>query len=282
MANSYNYATNIQSLAGRYTKYMVSRVIDNPKNKLLELEVPADIPEKFVVELMFYSLESSYLLSSIALTDEDTDVLKVTTLSYPDTSTRRLLFIDFSSLSINIEQGRIQLVLNFFVPEVGGFNQSKFSLTRISPSRKEVELSLLPQCLTDDILNELKIFTSPQINSDWVSDAIRQIFNQPASPTSNSIPTDRTNLIYGIIREYLPSSSKDFLTNTASIELNNIVEQNLQTFMNIAYGYATESIIKTNNQPMVRYTNDMLINIVSNSIDSASKYYTQNSEFTLV
>ncbi len=42
MANSYNYATNIQTLTGRYTKYMVSRVIDNPKNKLLELEVPAE------------------------------------------------------------------------------------------------------------------------------------------------------------------------------------------------------------------------------------------------
>lgn len=282
MANSYNYATNTQPLAGRYTKYMVSRVIDNPKNKLLELEIPAEIPEKFVLELMFYSLDSNYLLSSISLTDEDTDVIKTTTLSYSDTSIRRLLFIDFSSLSINIEQGRLQLVLNFFVPEVGGFNQSKFSLTRISPSRKEVELSLIPQCITDDILEELKIFTSPQINSKWVMDAIGQIFNQPASLTSNNIPTDRTNLIFGIIKEYLPSSSRDFLNNTASIELNNIIEQNVQKFMNIAYGYATESIIQTNNKPIVRYTNDMLINIVSTSIDSASKYYTQASEFTLV
>lgn len=282
MPNRYNYATNIANLNGRYTKYMVSRVIDNPQNKLLEIEAPTEIPENFVLEILFYSLTENYLLSSVFLTSEDTEVVKVTTLRYADTSIRRLLFIDFSKISINIEEGRLQTVINFFVPEIGGFDESKFSLTRISPSRKEVELSLIPQCITEDILKELKIFTSPQINSEWVFDAIKQIFNQPASSTSNNIPTDKTNLTFGIIKEYLPSSSKEFLNNTASIELNNTIEQNVQRFMNIAYGYASQSIVQTNSGSMVRYTNDMLIGIISASIDSASKYYTQNSEFTLV
>ena len=268
MANSYNYATNIQTLAGRYTKYMVSRVIDNPKNKLLELEVPAEIPEKFIVELMFYSLESSYLLSSIALTDEDTDVLKVTTLSYPDTSTRRLLFIDFSNLSINIEQGRIQLVLNFFVPEVGGFNKSKFSLTRISPSRKEVELSLLPQCITDDILEELKVFSSPQINSMWVLEALKYICNQTQSLNPN-LPTVTTPLSFDIIQSYLPLSQSIKLNDPlVSGQYTSSIKQSTQTILDNTYAYASESI-KDMIRDNTRFTDTMLINIVSSSLGRA-------------
>lgn len=281
MANSYNYATNIQSLAGRYTKYMVSRVIDNPKNKLLELEVPADIPEKFVVELMFYSLESSYLLSSIALTDEDTDVLKVTTLSYPDTSTRRLLFIDFSSLSINIEQGRIQLVLNFFVPEVGGFNQSKFSLTRISPSRKEVELSLIPQCITDDILEELKVFSSPQINSTWALKAMQYICNQTQSFDKN-IPTDQTPLSFDIVKQFLPPTVTAQLNNpnTSGI-FTSSVQMSTQTLLNNTYNQASQSIQAQIAQNVV-FTDTKLMEIFSASLGTAYTTLVQNTRYTIL
>lgn len=282
MANSYNYATNIQTLTGRYTKYMVSRVIDNPKNKLLELEVPADIPEKFVVELMFYSLESSYLLSSIALTDEDTDVLKVTTLSYPDTSIRRLLFIDFSSLSINIEQGRIQLVLNFFVPEIGGFNQSKFSLTRISPSRKEVELSLTPQCITDDILEELKVFSSPQINSKWVLDTFKYLCNQSQSLDLN-IPTEKTSLSLDIVKAFLPVSESFKLNDPSSSGAYTAsIESSIQEILNATYNFASQSI-EERLPETTRFTDVTINTIFSSSLGKAMQQHTNiNKQFILV
>ncbi len=282
MANSYNYATNIQTLTGRYTKYMVSRVIDNPKNKLLELEVPAEIPEKFVVELMFYSLESSYLLSSIALTDEDTDVVKVTTLSYADKSIRRLLFIDFSSLSINIEQGRIQLVLNFFVPEVGGFNKSKFSLTRISPSRKEVELSLIPQCITDDILEELKVFASPQINSKWVLDTFKYLCNQSQSLDLN-IPTEKTSLSLDIVKAFLPVSESFKLNDPSSSGAYTAsIESSIQEILNATYNFASQSI-EERLPETTRFTDVTINTIFSSSLGKAMQQHTNiNKQFILV
>lgn len=281
MANQYNYATDIKSLEGRYTKYMVSRVVDNPKNKILQIETPTTLPEVFFLELMFYSVTENYLLSSITLTHEDTDVLKLTSLQYNDTSVRQLLFIDFSNVKINIEEGRLQLVIHFFVPEIGGIDQSRFSLTRISPSRTEIELGLVPKCTTEEIIGELKNFTAPQINSKWILDATRQIFNQPNSLTSENIPTDKTKLTFSIIKEYLPSSSKLFLDN-ADDSLVDIVETNVQKFMDIAYSYASQSIIQLNTEPSTRYTNEMFVNIVSSSISKATNYYTQTSEFELV
>jgi hypothetical protein len=245
MANSYNYATNTQPLAGRYTKYMVSRVIDNPKNKLLQLEIPAEIPEKFVIELMFYSLDSSFLLSSVSLTEEDTDVVKVTTLSYADASVRRLLFIDFSSLSINIEQGRIQAVLNFFVPEVGGFNESKFSLTRISPSRKEVELSLTPQCTTE--------------------------------------PTEKTSLSFDIVKAFLPAMESSKLNDqSSSAAYTASVEASVQQILNTTYNFASQSI-EERLPETTRFTDAIISNIFSSSLSKAMQQYTNiNKEFILV
>lgn len=281
MANQYNYQTNIQSLNGRYTKYMVSRIIDNPKNRLLEIETPTLLPEVFFLEIMFYSVADNYLLSSVTLTHEDTDVLKLTSLQYNDTSVRQLLFIDFSNVKIDIEEGRLQLVVNFFVPEIGGIDQSRFSLTKISPSRTEVELRLIPKCTTEEIIKELKNFIEPQINSKWILDAARQVFNQPTSTTSENIPTDKTKLTFSIIKEYLPTSSKVFLNN-ADDALVDVVETNVQKFMDIAYSYASQSIIQMNTQNNTRYTNEMFVNIVSSSISKATNYYTQPSEFTLV
>ena len=268
MANAYNYTTNIQNLAGRYTKYMVSRVIDNPKNKLLELEIPAEIPEKFIIELSFYSVDNNYLLSSITLSDEDTDVIKTTTLSYADTSIRRLLFIDFSSLSINIEQGRIQLVLNFFVPEIGGFNESKFTITRISPSRKEVELSLIPECITDDIVDELKTFSSPQINSKWVLEALKYICNQTGSLNQN-IPTTKASLSFDIIQSYLPASQSIKINDpNVSGEYTASIKQSTQKILDNTYAYASESI-KNMIGNQTRFTDAMLVTIVSSSLAKA-------------
>jgi len=249
---------------------------------LLQYIVPAEIPEKFVVELMFYSLESSYLLSSIALTDEDTDVVKVTTLSYADKSIRRLLFIDFSSLSINIEQGRIQLVLNFFVPEVGGFNKSKFSLTRISPSRKEVELSLIPQCITDDILEELKVFASPQINSKWVLDTFKYLCNQSQSLDLN-IPTEKTSLSLDIVKAFLPVSESFKLNDPSSSGAYTAsIESSIQEILNATYNFASQSI-EERLPETTRFTDVTINTIFSSSLGKAMQQHTNiNKQFILV
>lgn len=283
MANTYNYATDITKLRGPYKKYMASRIIDNPKNKLLELEVPASVPENFVLEVMFYSVAENYLLSSVVLTSDDTEVITTTTLQYPDTSIRKLLFIDFSKFNINIEQGRLQIVINFFVPEVGGYDSSKFSITKISPSRQEIEMSLLPQCITPEIIEELRLFATPQINSTWVTDALRYVYNQTQSMNPD-IPTDKTPLSFDILQEFLPTDIKKLLndpdTDSQFVEgVKNLSQQ----ILNVAYGYATQSIstelsthVYTKERLNTIVSESIAYSIRSNEINSSNKQFSVN------
>jgi hypothetical protein len=268
MPNRYNYTSNIANLNGRYTKYMVSRVIDNPQNTLLEVEMPPNIPQNFVLELSFYSLTENYLMSSVFLTSDDTDVVSVTTLRYVDTSIRRLLFIDFSKLNTNIEEGRLQLVINFFIPEVGAFDESKFTLTKISPSRKEIEMTLIPQCITIESIQELKTFASPQINSTWVLDALKYICNQTQSLNTN-LPTVTASLSFNIIQSYLPISQSNKINGTdVSGEYTASIKQATQELLNNTYAFASQSI-RSMITTQARFTETMLIDIVSSSLGQA-------------
>ena len=247
---------------------MVSRIIDNPQNTLLEVEMPPNIPQNFVLELSFYSLTENYLMSSVFLTSDDTDVVSVTTLRYVDTSIRRLLFIDFSKLNTNIEEGRLQLVINFFIPEVGAFDESKFSLTKISPSRKEVEMTLIPQCITTESIQELKTFASPQINSTWVLDALKYICNQTQSLNTN-LPTVTASLSFNIIQSYLPISQSNKINGTdVSGEYTASIKQATQELLNNTYAFASQSI-RSMITTQSRFTETMLIDIVSSSLGQA-------------
>lgn len=243
---------------------MVSRVIDNPLDKLLELEVPTTIPEYFTVELSFYTLTDNSLIASLVLDSNDESVFTATTLVYTDTSIRRLLFVDFSKIDITLEQGRFQVVMNFFIPEIGTFSEPQLVLTDISPSRKEVEFSISPEYITTGSINKLVDFASPQISSQWVLDAVRQIFNQPASATSNNIPTDSTNLTFDIVEEFLPVSVVTLLNdeNTSPIFTGSL-KLTTQTILNNAYGFATQSILASSS---VVYTDTKLNTLVSKSI----------------
>lgn len=276
MANEKNFETNLQQLTGRFTRYMVSRVIDNPLNQLLELEVPTTIPENFTVEFNFYSIVDNSLVSSIVLDSNDDDVFSVTQLDYVDESNRKLLFIDFSNSEIPLEQGRYQLVVNFFTPEIGIYNEPPLVVTDISPSRREIELRLAPQYITTSSLNQVVNFASPQISSDWVLDAVRQIFNQPPSATSNNIPTDTTNLTFRITETFLPTDIIALINNpNTNGQFTSSIKTATQTLLNRAYGYATTSINVSRSTTYIDaygppvFTNKNLNILVSRSISQA-------------
>lgn len=264
MANTRNFNTNTTTLDGRYTRYMVSRVIDNPSNKLLEVEVPTTIPEHFTVELNFYTLTNNSLITSLVLDSNDENVFEATTLVYTDTSYRRLLFIDFSKIDITLDQGRFEVVINFFVPEIGSFNEPQLMLTNISPSRKEVEFSISPEYLTTSSVGKLVNFALPQISSQWVLDAMRQIFNQSPSPTSPNIPTDNTNLTFDVVESFLPQSVVILINDpNTSPMFTSSIKLTTQTVLNAAYGFASQSIMASSS---VVYTDAVLNQLVSRSI----------------
>ena len=117
MANQQNYESNLADLSGQYTKYLVSRVIANKSDDLLDLEVPADFPLENLannVEINLYSLADNSLIFS--------DVIKIASgsiftkkLQYSNNSHRTLLFIDFSKIdTLDVPIGQYTVTLNFF------------------------------------------------------------------------------------------------------------------------------------------------------------------------
>lgn len=282
MANQLNYSTDLTSLSVSNTKFMVSRILDNEKSSLLELQIPAELQDISYVEISLYSLLDNSLVYFNSFPSTTPGLLTVKTLAYEDSSIRKLVFIDFSKTEIQLIDGRYQAVFNFFAEEIGNANTSSLYVTNISPSRREVQLRLTPEYRTSDNITQLKNFASPQINTVWVMDAIKQIFNQPGS-TGSLIPTDKTPLTFETITSSLPPSSSQLLAdeNTPDIFVGK-VKQQTQLLLNSAYGYASQSIAIKQNNGTIRFTTTALNEIVSSSLDLALKQYVQIPEFKLL
>ena len=65
MANQENYKSNLQTLSEQYNKYTVSRIVATTKDNLLEMEVPADFPQRITkanIEINLYSLSDNSLI----------------------------------------------------------------------------------------------------------------------------------------------------------------------------------------------------------------------------
>lgn len=281
MPNSYNYTPSTANLGNTVSKYMVSRIINNPLERLLDLPIPTNIPEYFIIEVVFYSLYDNSIVTSMVIESTDEQVLTSVTLNYtssnPSTQ-RRLLFINFSKFSDVLEQGRFKVVLNFLVPEIGTYNEGQFGVTRISPSRTEIEMELLPRCTTPQTLEQLRQFSAPQINTVWVDAALAQIFNQPTTAVVNStnIPTDASPLTFSTIKESLPLTNQVVLENENTPEaFKSKVQQQTQIILNSAYGIARGKINQLKTAGTVRFTDLVLTNVVSSSIAEAMRTYTQ-------
>jgi hypothetical protein len=285
MPNTYNYQTDTTTFVrANISKYLVSRVISNPLDTLLEVRVPSEIPEYFIIEMMIYSKYDNSLIRSYVIESTDENVLSTVTLNYTPSTTgaqptlRKLLFINFAKLDFIFDEGKFNTVLNFFVPEIGTYNEGQFSVTRISPSRTELELNLLPKCTSEETLTELKNFASPQINDEWVLAAIAQVFNQPVASVLNSqkIPTDNSNLTFESIKSSLPVEQRTVLNDPNTPQnFKTLVESRTQTMLNRAYNYAVQSVNTLKTNGTVRFTNTTLKSIVSESIRRATIDYTQ-------
>lgn len=282
MANTFNYASNITALQNEYTRFSVSRIIENPLQELLEMEVPMPIQTEYFVELTLYSLANNAVVFNATIDPtDDVEILKVVTLSYPDGSVRRLLVIDFSKTLPNLPDGRFEVVLNFFVPRIGTATVKPLTLTKISPSGTELELQLAPQFKTPGSASILKEFAAPQINHTWALKAMQYLCNQSQSFDQN-IPTDQTPLSFNIISEFLPTVVSNTLADantsgqyTASIQLST------QQLLNATYNYATQSMEVAISEG-TRFTDERLIAIFSSSLSTAYNNYVQNIRYTLL
>lgn len=268
MANQNNYQTLLSVAEGNYIKYTVSRVVSSPANKLIETELPANVPEDFILDISLYSLADNSLIYS-AVFPKNNDALEVRNLVYPDGSIRRMLFINFFKLQDLIDiDGTYQMVINFFVEEIGKYNSMSLAVTEISPTRKEIEVQLLPQYRNQEEITKLVTFATPSVSSTWVLDAFKYICNQTQSLNQN-IPTEKNTLTYDVMTQYLPADQATKLKNpdvpglyTASIQ------QTTQKILDMTYNYASESII-LNYASQSLFTNKMMSDIFSSSLVKA-------------
>lgn len=284
MSNTFNYETNVTRLKDSYNKFSVSRIISNPLDSLLETELPASLPETFIVEITLYSLANNNVVFNTKVDNQtDPTLFTVTTLQYPDGTSRRLVFIDFSKLPLSIEvpDGRFEVVLNFYVPEIGNATTSSLILNKISPSRTEVEVKLAPQYRTPQSASLLTTFASPQINAQWALDALKYICNQTQSLNPN-IPTDQTALSFDIVQEFLPTVISTQLNNpNTSGDFTSSVKVSTQALLNSTYNYASQSI-QTYISRKVVFTDKVLFEILSSSLSTAYRNSPQNAEYTLL
>lgn len=273
MSNQYNYKSDIFSLSQEFKRFRVSRIIDNPVNRLLEVEIPTSVPDEFTVELMLYTLDNNELVSSLVL-DNTSNIFRTVSLNYSPATVggavtqRKILFINFAETTIPLTQGRYEMVLNFFVPEIGTFNEGAFAVTTISPSRRELELKLTPQCGGIDYINKLKEFASPQINRESILNALKQIFNQQNSRTLG-LQTDNTTLTYDIIQDYFSDSTQQQVSSSKVLnsDYENLLTQSIQVLQDRAYMYASESIQASTTKV---FTDTMIYDIVSSSLGRAN------------
>lgn len=269
MANQQNYVTDIQTTATTYDKFTVSRIVDNPLNSLVEVELPPSIPtnQPFEVEISLYSIYDNALVFYDKIPNSDAIILQRYVYNN-DGSIRTLLFFDFAAVDLALPDGRFQAVFSFLVPVIGNSDVSPLMITNISPSRTELQLQLIPQYRTPTSASYLRDYMSPQITKIWVIDALRQIFNQPASSTSDNIPTDKTTGSYAVVETFFPTSLKNLINDgNTNGQFTASIKTTTKLILDTAYGYASESV-RTAPENTI-YTLNRLTTLVSASTEAS-------------
>lgn len=243
MPNTQNFKTNVASLSQVYTKYTVSRVIANKQDNLLDMEVPADFQQELLqnnIEINLYSLADNSLIFSDFI--KNSDAIRTETLQYNDNTSRNLLYIDFAKVvpNLQIPSGQYSVTLNFFADEIGSYDNRILKVSKISTSRREVELKLT------DIKqqNLLEQFAIPRIPAEYIEPVLIQIFNQEGA-NEVSPPTSPAKIDSASLYQNFGSGSGQLLIeygfNVDDGERPgiNTVSQNV---LNIAYPIAKQTV----------------------------------------
>lgn len=272
MANQRNYSIDITSVTDAQ-RFSVSRIIGDMRDSLLEIEIPSNVNvddyENIFLEMHVYSLADNQLIYSTIIDNAISDTLKINTVTYSDKSTRRLLFIDFSKVSmLGFPVGNYSVTFNLFSKEVGSYDNKSLIVNKISPSRREVEL--LP---TPDSIIPAYNFALPSISTEWVMDAIKQVFNQENNENS-MIPTIATPMSKQLLQQQLLPV---LASTNVTIDMNEVFDI-AQEILDIAYRAARTRIEDNITSDKKRFTINELNNIITFSIGEAyDKYLFTNS-----
>lgn len=243
MPNYNNYKTNIPAnriLAPRFT---VSRIIESDRDALVEMEVPAEIPVTSPdtnVEISLYSLSDNNLITSEVINNSGSGIFTTKTIQYEDGSLKNLLFIDFSKTNIYLPIGKYSATINIFHNELGSKENDVLKISRISPSRTEVELEL-----TDPTqINKLVKFSSAGIGQEYIVPIMKQIFNQSGSQTL-AVPASSASInSENIFKNFGSGSAQNLIKYQFDVDNNSQpgINSISQQVLNIAYPIAIQTV----------------------------------------
>jgi hypothetical protein len=185
---------------------------------------------------------------------------------YLDGTTRNLLYIDFAQLpNLFIPTGTYQVTFDFFVNEIGKYNDRLLKLTKISPSRYEVELEHTSPTTAN--LDKVKKFMEQGISSTWAIDAAKQIFNQIGSNTLD-VPASDVTITGSNVLNNLDSGSTLITYGFAqdSIEGKPGIYTLTQQVLNLAYASASKKIQHDIDTGTGSFTATQLYGYVTSSI----------------
>lgn len=285
MPNLFNYKTNVANVDTVYSKYSVSRVVSSPKNKLIESEIPADVPENFILDISLYSLSDNSLIFQSSFRPTQ-DICEIRNLIYSDGSVRRLLVINFDKLQADFDTiteytGLYQIVINFLIEDFGNVDEPPLAITEISPSRTEIEMRLDPQYRTPISASMLATYIAPQISGEWILDTFKYLCNQTGS-LSEKIPTEKTLLTFDIIQTFLPTRESAIINKKETDGLFTAsIKTSTQELLNMTYNYAT-MLIDENLKAKTIFTNKVILDIFSSSFSQALQQYDSKNEFFIL
>lgn len=265
------FATNIQELSQGYLKFMVSRTFSNPRDNILEMQVPANLPPEFTVELSLFSQADDALIYHASYPSSQQSAFHIRTLQYANSELRKLLFIDFSEIQQNLPIGDFRLVLSFIEEEVGSAEAPILELTAVSPSRQEIELQLSSQYNTEEYQTELMEFARPRITSEWVLVALGQIFGVSLA---TGMPSDNQILSFSDISKLLPAG-----LNT---DIVSELDSDTQAILETAYEAAKQTVETDILNGKHTFTNVYLKDIVQTAITNSYIAYIEQKQQTLM
>lgn len=210
MANQNNFKTNVTNQQLQYQKYTVSRVINNLSDDLLRMEMPVDFSfvnlNNVSVEFNLYSIYNNRLVYSTVIQNNlNNGPIYIQKITYADNTFRTFLYVNFTEVpNVSFPEGQYQLVLNIFVNEIGTSDERILKITKISTSRKEVELAITP--LNEENINIVKSYIDRSINPTYILPVIKEIYGKLEDEIY--IPANRASMTTESIFAAIPSSSK--------------------------------------------------------------------------
>lgn len=273
MANQTNFKSNlaIASLSGQ--KFTVSRTVETLSDALVRAEVPTNFPvnlNNIAIEFNVYSLFDNVRIYSGYIKNTTTaNPISVNTLVYSNGTKRTLLYIDFSKApEVFLPTGKYQITLNIFADVIGSYDDKVLRITKISPSRREVELEHTNPTLQN--IDKIKNYVQHTISSDWIYIALQQIFNQTGADTQY-IPASNVGMTTSSVLFTLdPSSSlSTYKFDVDSIEGKPGVNTLTKQILDRAYLITTQSLVRDIASGTSSFTAKQIYGYVTTSLRTA-------------